>query len=71
MNRIIDIKNEFGNTILTAKKILEHRPNLMTKVRQCFNKINFRKDLPIHNYYNAGFYDGYKYACERLEKHDK
>ena len=71
MNLIRDIKNHFGNTILCAKKILEHRPNLLNKMHQSFKKYNFRKDLPHDWTYGEGFYDGYKYACERLEKHDK
>jgi hypothetical protein len=58
-----------GNTLLAACAILEHRPNMRNKARKEYQKHKDKYGSYVHNYYNKGFEEGYKYAIERLQRH--
>ncbi len=58
-----------GNTLLAACAILQHRPNIRMKARKEYQKHKDKYGSYVHNYYNSGFEEGYRYAIERLERH--
>ena len=58
-----------GNTLLAACAILEHRPNMRNKARKEYQKHKDKYGSYVHNYYNKGFEEGYRYAIERLQRH--
>lgn len=58
-----------GNTLLAACAVLEHRPNMTNKARKEYQKYKDKYGHLVHNYFNRGFEEGYKYAIERLQRH--
>jgi len=59
-----------GNTLLVACAILQHRPNMRNKVRKEYKKYENKYGHLVYNYFSRGFEEGYKYAIERLQKHN-
>lgn len=58
-----------GNTLLAACAVLKHRPNMTNKARKEYQKYKGKYGHLVHNYFNRGFEEGYKYAIERLQRH--
>ena len=58
-----------GNALLVACAVLEHRPNMTNKTRKEYQKYKDKYGNFVHNYFNRGFEEGYKYAIERLQRH--